>query len=30
LLKAIVPGDKYANMWSDVSRANRKNCFLFM
>jgi len=29
LLKQMVPGDKQANLWCDVSRANRNNCFLF-
>jgi len=25
----MVPGDKQAIIWSEVSRANRSNCFLF-
>jgi len=25
----MVPGDKQANIWSDVYRTKRNNCFLF-
>jgi len=28
LLKQMVAGDKYANIWSDVNHANRNNCFI--
>jgi len=29
LQKQLVPGDKWANIWSDVNCANRNNHFLF-